>query len=245
MTKSIESNAELVADRKARFARIMSALKDCGFSTAQATIGRSLYPPITQSAVSHWNANNVNRSTCPSEEHVHQLATQTGYAFEYLWSGRGPEKPESKGEHVPRLMVELIDALRSGSSSEEARLYSIAPIGLAYMDVNLRFVYINQWLAKLNGLSPEGHIGRTIYDIVPEIAVTIAPQMAQVIATGKPLIGGSISGITAAISDKINHYRYNYFPDIDENGVVIGLNTVVDKLDSVQIPLELTPKNNS
>lgn len=39
------------------------------------------------------------------------------------------------------------------------RLYAIAPIGLCYFDTSLRFRYINDWLARINGLPVEAHLG--------------------------------------------------------------------------------------
>lgn len=237
---NVNNEKKLVIERKARYVRIIEALEDKGLSTVQLQIGASLYPKVSQGGVGGWKSGR----TTPSPDHLTQIAMQTEWAFEYLWSGRGDKKPRGQKEHVPALMVELISELRKESTGEAARLYSIAPVGLAHLDTKLRFTYINQWLANLNGLPSAEHIGKTIYEIVPSFAGQIGPQMMQVIATGKPIIEGETEGETAAIPGKITRFRHNYFPDIDENGVVVGLSIVVDKLGSTQIPLELdTPPN--
>ena len=37
-------------------------------------------------------------------------------------------------------------------------VYSDAPIGLCYLDLDLRYVQINKWLAALNGLTVSEHL---------------------------------------------------------------------------------------
>ena len=67
---------------------------------------------------------------------------------------------------------------------------SNAPIGLCYFDRDLRYRYINKWLADMNGLSPELHLGKTIQEIVGEVAVGVTPQLRHVLETGKPILDG-------------------------------------------------------
>ena len=40
-------------------------------------------------------------------------------------------------------------------------LYKEAPIGLCYLDADLRYIHINDWLAAINGLPAEQHLGKT------------------------------------------------------------------------------------
>ncbi|MCH6547616.1 MAG: PAS domain-containing protein, partial [Gemmatimonadetes bacterium] len=61
------------------------------------------------------------------------------------------------------------------------RLYAIAPVGLCYFDTDLRFLYINEWLARINGLSVEAHLGQTIDSVLPEVAVEVVPQLRLVL----------------------------------------------------------------
>ena len=51
--------------------------------------------------------------------------------------------------------------------AEIALVYDTAPIGLAVLDTDLRYQRVNRLLAAINGVSPEGHIGRTVADIAP------------------------------------------------------------------------------
>ena len=70
--------------------------------------------------------------------------------------------------------------------SELEHLYSTAPVGLCLMDTELRFVRINGRLAEINGTPVADHIGRTLKEIIPEIAAQVEPIYLRVIETGQP-----------------------------------------------------------
>ena len=47
----------------------------------------------------------------------------------------------------------------------------IAPTGLCYFDKELRFLRVNDWLAGPYGIPVEEHLGRTLADVPPEVAM--------------------------------------------------------------------------
>ena len=49
-------------------------------------------------------------------------------------------------------------------------LYEESPVGLCALDTNLRYIHINDWLAAINGLPVEAHLGRTIREVLPDMA---------------------------------------------------------------------------
>ena len=63
-------------------------------------------------------------------------------------------------------------------------LYQEAHIGLCSLDTNLRYLQINDWLAELNGLPVEAHLGRNIREVLPEVTAGIEQQLRKVIETG-------------------------------------------------------------
>ncbi|MCH8866915.1 MAG: PAS domain-containing protein [Proteobacteria bacterium] len=69
---------------------------------------------------------------------------------------------------------------------EVERLYAIAPVGLCYFDTQLRYRYINEWLARLHAISVEEHLGKTFEEVLGDAAPGIAPHIHQVIDTGVP-----------------------------------------------------------
>src|SRR5262245_33746304 len=66
--------------------------------------------------------------------------------------------------------------------------YNTAPVGLCVLDVELRYVRINQRLAEINGLPVSAHLGRTIQEILPEIAEQAVPLLREVLESGEPMM---------------------------------------------------------
>ena len=97
-----------------------------------------------------------------------------------------------------RLLAELI------------RNYKEAPIGLCVFDLNLCYVHINDWLAEINGVPVEEHLGRTVREVLPDIAEGVEPQFRQVIETGEPILGGTVEAETPARPGIRRMFRHNY-----------------------------------
>jgi PAS domain-containing protein len=73
--------------------------------------------------------------------------------------------------------------MRAPDGTELDTLYQTAPIGLALVDAELRFVRINQALAEMNGVPIAETLGRTLREVVPGLADELEPQYRQVVAT--------------------------------------------------------------
>lgn len=75
--------------------------------------------------------------------------------------------------------------------------YNTAPVGLCVLDTDLRYVRINERLAKLHGVSASAHIGRTVREILPSATADKAdPVLREVIRSGEPLLNFEIDGVT-------------------------------------------------
>jgi PAS domain S-box-containing protein len=109
-------------------------------------------------------------------------------------------------------------------------IYQTAPVGLSFIDTNLQFVRINEQLAQINGLPVAEHIGRTIREILPEIADTIEPLYRQVIDSGEPIFDVEVSGTTPAQPGVERHWIASYYPQTDVSGRAIGVNTMVQEI---------------
>ena len=115
-------------------------------------------------------------------------------------------------------------------AAEYEHLYSVAPIGLCYFDTDLRFLYINEWLARINGLSVEAHLGKTIDEVLKDVAAGVVPQLRDVLETGEPIIDGEVEAETPAHPGESRHYMHNYYPDKNRNGTVVGVNCVIQDI---------------
>ena len=65
--------------------------------------------------------------------------------------------------------------------------YDEAPVGLCSFDTDFRYIHINDWLARINGLPKEEHLGRTVRELMPDLADGIEGRLREVIETGEPL----------------------------------------------------------
>ncbi len=111
---------------------------------------------------------------------------------------------------------------------ETPRIYKDLPVGLCYLDTDLRFVHINDWLAEINGIPAEEHLGRTIGELIPDIAAGVEAQFRQVIDTGEPIIGGTVEAETSAQPGIKRHFQHSYYPVRSDDGEVIGISCVVE-----------------
>ncbi len=131
-----------------------------------------------------------------------------------------------------------IDITDRKKAEEEARqrlrelehLYKTAPIGLSFMDTNLRYVRINERLAEINGAPVEAHVGRTLREIVPKIAEQIEPIYLHVIHSGIPVLEREIFGTTPAAPNQQRCWLVSYYPVKAPNGAVMGATAVVQDI---------------
>jgi PAS domain S-box-containing protein len=104
---------------------------------------------------------------------------------------------------------------------------AISGIGLGIHDRQKRFVKINQTLADINGAPIADHLGKTVEDMVPEMAPMIDPLFDQVLTTGQPIINLELQGSLRWQPDVLHDWLVNFFPTFAEDGSTNGLGTVV------------------
>ena len=127
-----------------------------------------------------------------------------------------------------RTLLSTLDGPQLSERSDEVeRLYAIAPVGLCYFDTDLRFLYINEWLARINGLSVKAHLGKTIDELLKDVATGVVPQLRHVLQTGEPIIEGTVEAETPAHPGESRHYMHNYYPDKNKDGTIVGVSCVV------------------
>ncbi|BCL34027.1 PAS domain-containing hybrid sensor histidine kinase/response regulator [Nostoc sp. MS1] len=113
--------------------------------------------------------------------------------------------------------------------AEIETIYQSAPIGLNVLDPDLRFVRINQRLAEINGFSIEEHIGRTVRELLPDIADTAEELLRPILETGQALLNVEIRGETPAQPGVERIWLESFLP-LKEGDCVIGINTVCQEI---------------
>ena len=79
-----------------------------------------------------------------------------------------------------------------------ALLLDASPVGFALYDVRGRYLVVNQSLAAANGLPAADHVGRTPRDVVPGLAAQIEQRIAEVLASGRPVLDVDVHGASAS-----------------------------------------------
>ncbi|MGZ3457815.1 MAG: GAF domain-containing protein, partial [Archangium sp.] len=126
----------------------------------------------------------------------------------------------------------LYDAERQARTEVQvalARLDGImetVPVGLGFWDTELRFVRLNERLARINGLPPRTHLGKTVLEVLPHLASQVEPLLHRVLETGQPVMDVEISGETPAAPGVKRHWLASYYPVRNEDGSIFGLGVV-------------------
>lgn len=111
--------------------------------------------------------------------------------------------------------------------AELEQLYRTAPVGLALLDCDLRFVRLNDRLATINGRPVSDHLGRTLREVLPDLAATLEPLYRRVIETGEPVLDLEIHGPSPAHPGVEHDWAVNYYRVDDDAGRAIGVSAVV------------------
>jgi PAS domain S-box-containing protein len=132
----------------------------------------------------------------------------------------------------------LADARRDRMDSRRDVLaleaaFGHVPVGLAVLDRDLRYVRINRLLADINGLPVEDHIGKSIHDVIPDMAPAAEMRIRAVMATGTPIVGSVFEGATPAQPHVRRVWRESIQPVID-GGALLGVTVVVEEITEQQ-----------
>jgi PAS domain S-box-containing protein len=114
--------------------------------------------------------------------------------------------------------------------SEINAIYDSAPVGLCVLDRDLRYLRINERLAEFNGASVAEHLGRTAYEVVPEIASQVEPAVRQVFETGKPVLNVQVVGTTQARPGVERTWVVHWLPIRDQQGEISAINIVTEEI---------------
>lgn len=83
-------------------------------------------------------------------------------------------------------------------AAELQTIYESAPVGLALLDHELRYIRVNAALAAINGLPAEAHVGRLISEVVPSVADQVCRPFQNVVRTGVAVLDLEVTGDTPA-----------------------------------------------
>ncbi|WNG33193.1 PAS domain-containing protein [Archangium violaceum] len=106
-------------------------------------------------------------------------------------------------------------------------LLATAPVGLSFIDRELRYVRINHALAAINGVPVEQTLGRTVWEVIPRIAPSNAPNYQRVFETGESVTNMELHVPTAGRGGELGYYLVSYSPVKDREGRTLMVATAV------------------
>jgi PAS domain S-box-containing protein len=105
-------------------------------------------------------------------------------------------------------------------------LLDTAPIGIAFLNPQLRYIHINAFLAGLNRVPVKRSIGKRPSVILPELGRAVEACGRKVLATGRAVLNVEMSGIRRPPSDERRRWLTSYYPVRSSDGVILGVGTL-------------------
>ncbi len=103
-------------------------------------------------------------------------------------------------------------------------LFTQSPIGLATLGTDLRFLRVNDALARMNGVSAAEHLGKRLTEVVPGVnAVALEATMQQVLERGTAVVDVRRTGRTPADPENDRTWSCSYAPLLDGSGRALGV----------------------
>src|SRR5258706_14752643 len=108
-------------------------------------------------------------------------------------------------------------------------IYDTAPIGLACLPLDCRYLQINQRLTEICGLSVEDHLGRLVRDCVPGLAEAVERIVRSIMDTGDPVTGIEVAGQRPDQTDERFWITY-WHPLRSPGGEIVGVNVAAEEI---------------
>lgn len=132
-------------------------------------------------------------------------------------------------------LLEMADVVSRRRDPAEALLeaepllttyFNVSRVGIVILDSNLRFLAINQALAKINGIPAEAHLGKSLREVLGDLADFLETQYQGVLDTGQPVLNLEISSILPTRTER-GHWIGHFIPILDATGKVAQVGGVV------------------
>ncbi len=110
-------------------------------------------------------------------------------------------------------------------------VFASVPVGLGFLDLNLRYARLNEALARINGLPVEAHLGKTPAELVPGLD-QINQMMAtwrRILVTGESIFNVETTGETAAAPGETRYWLSHWYP-VRQDGEIIGIGVMVEDI---------------
>jgi PAS domain S-box-containing protein len=165
-----------------------------------------------------------------------RLGCDMGQGWHYGWPApaeqlpslielRRPRAASHSGDEGVGHSVVCREGLPSQRLAQLQAVYDGAPVGLAFVDRNLKYININRRLAEMHGLSIEDHYGKTLAEVIPELYPLLEARVKEA------LNGNGTCDLEVREPATHGHNRrtflVSYQPAFDEAREVVGVSCAV------------------
>ena len=130
---------------------------------------------------------------------------------------RLPETGPPETAELARAFNRTAESLQRVNDRHLAELDAVfrdAPIGIAFLDTDLRFLRVNDALAEMNQVPAAEHLGRTVLEVTGQ--ADVAAALRRVVETGEPVLDHDV-----ALHGR--RFEASYFPVRDESGALLAV----------------------
>jgi PAS domain S-box-containing protein len=136
----------------------------------------------------------------------------------------GPEAAAAPG--IAADMALHLEAQPAQRLAQLQAIYDGAPVGLSFLDRNLRTISLNRRLAEMTGIPVHALLGRTIAEVLPEAFPQIVPYLRRALQ-GESVGGVEFQLVNPASSGQYNTLLASFQPVRDEVNETTGISLAV------------------
>jgi PAS domain S-box-containing protein len=108
-------------------------------------------------------------------------------------------------------------------------IYDTAPIGLAVLSPDCRYLQLNQRLTEICGISVEDHLGRSVRDCVPALADAVEGIVRSIMNTGEPVSGIEVASQRVDKTEDRSWVTY-WHPLRNAEDEIVGVNVAAEEV---------------
>jgi two-component system cell cycle sensor histidine kinase/response regulator CckA len=152
---------------------------------------------------------------CVLKEHMSRLPLALGRALE--------EKASRDAAERAHLALAASEASVRKQLAELELIYRSVPLGFAVYDRDLRYLRVSDELTMAHHPSPTGHVGRTVYEVIPELAEEVAAKLRRVFETGESILNVERRFAVPTTPESWGHSLASYYPLRADDGSVAAV----------------------
>jgi PAS domain S-box-containing protein len=225
---SLASYATIMKSADESFSRMMVVLSATllGAGALGVVVSRRQVKPLlklTESAKTIAAGNYGARVIATTHDEIGALANTFNQMADAL-EARTAERTEAQAalsranaeleRRVEERTVQLVTAERAARESEaELNAYfDASPVGMVVVDRQLRYLKANQRIVEMTKVPTDVRIGKTVRELLPQLADILEPLYQQVFVTGKPILKFDLSRESTDSPGEERNYQLSFFP---------------------------------